>query len=235
MDFVKLTIVQPRGFHPDGPVRSEVIRYAELVNWAYNVLRPAMQSAGQENFVMGPHCQFCPAKLACPEHRKLATDAALVGDELRKPLDQFDIRNTDDEWLGYWYGKLSLLDFFKKAVRDETARRMLQLGRDIPNAKRVFGIVDRVWKEAATKPYTDPDLGVEMKAPIEMFFGDDAWQPRALKSPAQIEKLPGGTAFCAQYAQKPRPGLTIAGLSDKRAEQKHQSDDEVFKDVEVPA
>ena len=225
---IKLTIIQPRGFHPDGPIRSEIITAGELRRWAYEELRPAMQRAGEHTFKLGAHCQFCPAKLVCPAMRHLATDAAIAANE------QLDLVDTDDEWLGAWYGRMAQLDMFKKAIRDEVARRVLS-GKDVPNAKLVYQVVDREWKPAATTVQTDADLpDIEMPGPIFAYFGEDAWEPRKLRSPASIEKLPGGKQFCAEYAAKPEAGLTVAPTSDRRKAQKALTDDEVFKDVEIP-
>lgn len=232
---IRLVIIQPRDHNPEGPIRSVVVTAAELRNWAYNELRPAMQRVGEANFSMGDHCQFCPAKLVCPKMRKLGTDAALVANEMLKPVEEFDLSVMDDEWLGSWYEKLKLLDMFKKSIRDETAKRMLKHGKDIPGAKRVYALVDRVWKTEATLPQTDPDIpGVTMPAPLFAIFGDNAWEPAKVKSPAVIEKLPGGPQFVAEYAMKPTSALTIAPLSDKRPAQKPQTLEEIFAGVEAP-
>lgn len=219
-DLVRLTIVQPRGFHPDGPIRSTVMRVKDIVDWAYDELRPAMERAGEKTFSMGEHCRFCPAKLICPAMRHLATDAALVAKEVTGD-DDFKISEQTDEWLGFWYGKLPLLDMFKKAIQAEAAARALR-GVESPSWKLVYGMVDRVWKEGA------PD-------DMERMFGADAWEPRKLRSPAQVEKLPGGKEFCAEYATKPPGSLTIASITDKRAAQKAQTNEDVFAGVEIPA
>lgn len=231
---IKLTIVQPRGFHPDGPIRSWMVTAGEVRNWAYNELHPAMERAGELDFKMGEHCRFCPAKdaLVCPEQRKLASDAALVGNELTKPLDQFNLADVDDEWLGAWYARLSLLDMFKKAIRDETDRRC-KAGKTVPGAKLVFAKVDRAWKPDAVA-IVDPDFPDDVQpGRLEQLFGAEAWEPRKLRSPASIEGIPGGKEFCAEWASKPKAGLTVAPLSDKRTAQTPLTNEEVFSAVET--
>ena len=209
---IKLTIVQPRGFHPDGPIRSEIVRAGDIRNWAYNELHAAMKRAGEFTFKTGEHCRFCPAMLACPATRHLGDAASMAAHEISAGID--------DEWLGEWYGRLSLLKMFIKAIEGATATRVLA-GKTIMNAKLVYGMVDRIWKiDAADK--------------VEALFGDDAWVPRKLRSPAQIEALPGGKDFVAEYAEKPKASLTVAPLSDKRTAQKLQTDAEVFAGVELP-
>lgn len=228
---IKLTICQPRGYHPDGPIRSWIVTAGEIRNWAYNELHPAMKRAqepGELAYKLGEHCRFCPAKLVCPEQRKLATDAALA----QNTLTQADgpesshptLVNADDEWLGAWYKRLSVLKMFIKAIEGETSKRML-LGRPIDGAKLVYGKVDRVWKDDAK----DPDFGT-----LVSVFGDQAWEPRKLRSPASVETLPGGKDFCAEWAMKPEAGLVIAPVSDKRAAQIAKTNEEVFANVEIP-
>jgi hypothetical protein len=204
---IKLTIVQPRGFHPDGPIRSEIVRVGDIRNWAYNELRPAMERAGELTFDLGEHCRFCPAKLICPAMNTLAKDAELA---IETPVA------LSDDWLGGWYGRLSQLKMFIKALEDETAARMLA-GKTIPNAKLVYGRVERIWKADAA------ERG-------EALFGDE-WAPRRPRSPAQIQALPGGPDFVAEYAEKPQAPLVVAPMSDKRAAQKAQTSAEVFSDV----
>ena len=211
--FVRLTIAQPRvTWHPDGGVRSWVTTAGELRRWAYEELRPAMARAGEATFKMGEHCRFCPAKLVCPLMRKLGFDAALAGNDA-------DLPSTDDEWLGHWYGRIDQLKMFINAVSAEVRRRVLD-GRPIATAKIVHGLVDRVWKD---------------DAPLVETFGDKAWKPAELLSPARVEKdLPGGREFVAEYAQKPEPPLTVASITDKRSAVTIGTDAEVFSGVQIP-
>jgi hypothetical protein len=60
-------------------------------------------------------------------------------------------------------------------------------------------------------------------------FGEAAYEPRALKSPAQIEALgPEGASVVAEWAYAPFTGLTVALSSDRRQGVRVQSLDEKF-------
>lgn len=232
MDRVKLTVVQPRAFSSDGQaIHSWVLTVGEIINWMHNIVSPAIQRAMDDHgksFSTGEWCRFCPAKLACPAHRKLAADAMLVQAELLKPVEEFNLAATDDEWLSYWYSKLSALDMFKKAIREETERRV-KGGKAIASAKLVFAKVNRIFKpEAIVRPVVD---GVEYASPIEARFGQEAWIKPEIRSPASIEDLPGGKEFCAEWAMKPKAGLTVAPITDARSAQKFLGNEEAFKDV----
>ena len=222
-DLVRLTIVQPRGYHPDGPIRSEVITVGELSEWAYNVLRPAMQKAGEQQYAMGEWCHFCPSKLMCPEMRALAGDAGIAvaeaQDEGAKSGDLPTLAKFDDAWLDAWYGRLELLDWFKKAIRDEVGQRARARPDNFKNAKLVYAIPKtRLWKP-------------EAEAAALAVYGQDIYSKPELLSPAQIEKLPGGPDFTAEWAFLPPTELVVVSISDRRTAQKLKTDEEVFKGV----
>lgn len=60
---IELTIVQPLGFHKDGPIRSWDISATDLVDWGYDILKPAIDATFEEEpeFLVGEWCRFCPA------------------------------------------------------------------------------------------------------------------------------------------------------------------------------
>lgn len=70
---MELTIVQPRGFHKDGPVRSWDISAVDLVEWGYESLKQATDACAEEEpeYNFGDHCRFCNAKAKCPVYQDL--------------------------------------------------------------------------------------------------------------------------------------------------------------------
>lgn len=209
---IRLTIAQPRvTWHRDGPIRSWDTTAGAIREWAYGELRAAMERAGTDTFQLGEHCRFCRAKLVCPAMRNLAADGALAAKETA------DLPNTDDEWLGQWFERVPQLKMFCAAIEAEVKKRLFNGGK-IATAKMVYGLVDRVWKD---------------DAPVAAQFGAEAWKPAELRSPAQVEKLPGGKAFVAEWSQKPKPPITVAGINDRRPAVEYQSDDEAFAAVRL--
>ena len=67
---VETVIVQPTGWHVEGPIRSHVYDVENLVMWGFDTLRPAALSCFEPDPVpvAGDHCRFCPAKPQCPLH-----------------------------------------------------------------------------------------------------------------------------------------------------------------------
>ena len=67
---VETVIVQPTGWHRDGPIRSTTYDVGNLVDWGFETLRPAALSCFEPDPVpvAGDYCRFCPAKQTCPLH-----------------------------------------------------------------------------------------------------------------------------------------------------------------------
>lgn len=199
---VVLSIVQPRGFHPDGPVRSIVKTVGEIKTWVHGTLVPAMERTAWDNDLdPGKWCRFCPAKLVCPKLAGLFRTAALI--------DCNVLPNITDEALGFEYEKLSAVEQFVKALKKEALRRA-EAGRTLPtqdgrHVKLVYAKANRQWKPGAK------DFFIQK-------YGDKALTDPELKSPAEMEKLAGAKDFVKAHAFQPRGSLTLALPDDSREE-----------------
>jgi uncharacterized protein DUF2800 len=179
---VKLTIVQPRAFHPDGTIRTWETTVGHIRQWAEEVLKPAMLATADLDYLaLGSWCRFCPAKLVCPAYDGLAKKA-LQGS------------------LPITYADAQQLKMLVRAVEEDVFKRLMN-GEEVDGAKLVKKRANRVFKEAA---------------PLADTFGEDAWEPRKLKSPAEISKLPQGKTFVAEYAFVPDTGFTVASIDDDK-------------------
>jgi hypothetical protein len=205
-EVVTLTIVQPRCPHQDGPVRTWETTVGFIRKWAYEKLLPAMNDTSLK-FDRGEHCRFCPAKLTCPAMGKLADDMlAVQGVEL--PSEMSDERLTE------LCGNIPNLRMLIKALEGECFSRMMA-GQSVPGMKLVKKITHRQWLP-------------EAQAALIERFGAEAWKPQELRSPPQVEALPGGKDFIRPYVFQPDGGLVVAPLSDKRRPQKPMSPEEMW-------
>lgn len=214
---IQVVIVQPRAYHPDGPIREEWITYDELVAWEDKVLRPALVRVDAEDpdFASGDWCRFCPARAQCLTLLDDVTgafpDDLNAIEEAKEHPDAFSV-----EVLG---GALSVgtrLQILVKALKNEAYKRMMK-GAEVPGQKLVKNKADRVWKEGAEEA-------------ADILFGDKAYAPQKLKSPAQMAKMLGGDEFVSGWAYKPDAGLTIAPEGDKREAVSRRARD-IFKSV----
>jgi hypothetical protein len=143
---VRLTIVQPNTYHPDGPIRSWDTTVGALRTWLHERLVPAMERAGEAQYKLGEWCRFCPAKLACPAYDDLARKILAGG--------------------VCTYAEAQQLKMIIKAVEQEEYKRLLS-GQPSTGGKLVMKKVDRDWKEGAEaaiiaklgeEAYTKPEL-----------------------------------------------------------------------------
>lgn len=205
---VRLTIVQPRAFHPDGPIREWWTTVGEIKSWVSRDLLPAMHSTDTA-LTAGEWCRFCPAKLACPLLSSLFKAAS--------SYDPEEVVDLSDATLGLSYEKISPVKFYLKALEAEVYRRLMK-GSDVPNTKLVNQKTNRIFKTEAVELVEGKEIAIPVQEALLKRFGDDAYEPRKLKTPAQLEGLgPEGKKFVAEYAYMPVTGLTVALATDKRA------------------
>lgn len=202
VDTVVLHIVQPRGFHYDGPVRSWAISTVDLEDWLDDVLLPAMDTAmTSTETASGEHCRFCPARRrACPQ---LLKDFDELEELMALAKKKGGAKALTNAQVGRFLKLFGVAKIVAKNAKDIAFER-LQAGKKIPGQKLAHSRVNRAWKDDA-----EPALVEE--------FGEDALTKPELKSPAQIDKLPGGTELTERYAFKPEGGLTVVAEGDARA------------------
>lgn len=233
---VRMTIVQPRKEHEDGPIRTIEYTRAELEEFAIE-LKAAAEETQRSNaeFRAGEWCQFCSAKVytdtdgtlrECPAiMEKIQEEAGMDFDELppEGPLP-VPTKIRDLARLAEW---APLLDGFVKAV-DTAIQEELMAGRPVAGFKLVRKRANRKFmkevkevdeltgvEEARWVTLEDDEVVKEMKkAGINK---TDCFQPAKLKSPAQMEKL-GAAAkkHVSTIARKPEGGLTVVRDSDPR-------------------
>lgn len=200
VDVVRLHIVQPRGWHIDGQHRYWETTPDVIVEWLEDKCIPAMELAlVSRDTVAGLHCRFCAARQAqCPA----ILEAMAEYQRLVIMADRRGAEALTNEQLGALLALHELGKIVGKAAY-KTAYHRLATGVDVPNAKLVRARKNRVFKDGAKE------------AAIEQ-FGNRAMTEPDVKSPAQIDEMPGGKAFTARWAFKPEGGTTVALASDSR-------------------
>ena len=205
---VKMRIVQPRAFHPDGPVREWTIVGPALARWANEILHPAMVRAEWDDTLNpGPHCRFC-INAHCP-----ALQSMFGAAYQRTGLDAAGL---DDATLGKEYQRIEAVKMYISGIQKQVTQRVTN-GKTIPGAKLVHASNDRIFKDGA--------LDV-----LQKHFGSAVFLPPTIKSPAQIEKLgPKAKELVKEWAHKPTGGLMAVPETDRRAGIKMPSASETFK------
>lgn len=203
-----LSIIQPRGFHTDGPVRSWSIDAEYITDWAESTLLPAMDVAQAEQHLdAGNWCRFCPAKLVCPLMNSLFKAAACAN-----PKEVITLTLDD---IGRSYEKIAAVKQYTAALEAEAFRR-LNLGQESTYIKLVPKKANRVFKDDAEAVFTAK-------------LGAKAFTEPKLKSPSEMEKIDGeAKKLVREYAYTPLTGLTVATAADKRPGVKVESTEQAF-------
>lgn len=209
VDEVDLGIVQPRGYHPDGPIRTWTVAADVIRQWAEEKLKPAMERTAFDNDLLpGPHCRFCPAKLVCP------VMVSLFGAAMQ--ADPAQIINLSMPSLGRSYDMIDAVKAYIKALETEMLRR-LGNGDTSEFAKLVNKKADRVFKAGAEETFKEK-------------YGDKAYTAPELLTPAKMEKLgQEAKSLVKEWAYTPQTGFTVARADDRRSGLVVQRASEVFK------
>ncbi len=225
---VTVHLVQPNGIHEDGCIREESYTADELKLFELQ-MKKAADATAKPNALRraGDWCQYCPAKIRCPEFEAVALAEAgmdFASDPAEVPPSVFD--DSDDE--------LAVIDDGGVMYRDSLARKAkwipvldqwvrdikkaifteLMNERDVPGKKLVHGKSNRAWGDK------DNIAGQLIAAGVPE---DQVYTDPKVKSPAQIEKVrPPGMKpavikkIVAEFAFKPLGRITVADADDAR-------------------
>lgn len=169
IDKIILTIVQPRCYHPNGPVRSWETDPIDMLDFAAQLIDDA-RATENPGAVLNPgdHCRFCPAQPTCPAVEKQALIAV--------QSSFTNLERYDPEKVAKALTLVPQIEAWCKSVR-EFAYQQAMVGNIPPGFKLVDKRAMRKW--------------VDDTEELAIFLGletDDLFDYK-LKTPAQVEKL----------------------------------------------
>ena len=177
IETVELVIIQPRAYHPKGPVRRWGIPFKKLLDWAQNDLLYAAEATDESDAPLnaGDWCHFCPAAPVCPKQYEQALELA---------QNDFESLPVEPETLSLErIGEiLPKLEVFKKwaAAVEAYALSMAEAGHEVPGYM--------LTPKRATRKWVDEDRAA---AALGVFLDEDELYTKKLVTPAQAEKLLG--------------------------------------------
>jgi hypothetical protein len=197
---VTLMIVQPRCPHPDGPVRRWTFHAVDFLDFEDRLLDAiAATRSADAPLVAGDHCRWCAAKPICPALRAATLDQARADFAPGLPYDPASLAAALDQ--------IPLLETWIKATREFAYAEALE-GRTPAGWKLVEKRATRKWRSEA-----EAATALELMLPA-----DELYEPRALLSPAKVEKAlgKGGKDKIAGLTVAESSGLTLVHETDKR-------------------
>ena len=205
-DGVEITIVQPRAYHDDGPIRSWAVDrnyiFDEMFAYATYAARTLDPDA---SFEVGDHCRFCKAKPTCPAQKTFAEKNMDMdfSDPTSKPIP---VNMIDDETLSdLILNRIKLIEQWCQSVKDHGQQRAEQ-NKPLPGTKLVHTRNSRIWKDKG-----------EAERVFRGVLGDDAYK-KSFKSAPQIEKVVGKKEFekYDHMVDEVATGVTLVHDSDPR-------------------
>lgn len=192
---VETTVVQPNGFHGEGPVRS----YSYTIDYLRKMqtyIRDVVSThkSGDYGYNAGEHCIYCPRRARCKANYLMMIDVNFYDDE--------DL--TDDELIA----KFKLIPALNKSIAEiqDQVYKSAKRGLNVPGYKLV--------KSRARAEIKDEDEFVNDMVEREGINVNDLYQFKLkpigeLKKIVRYELLP-------RYINNPDAGDTLVPMSDPR-------------------
>lgn len=200
---IRMTIVQPRAFHEDGPIRSWTITRDELLEWK-DKLKAGAIATEDPNAPLNPSndaCRWCNAAGFCPALNEKAQEIAKT--DFADTLPSVDVISIEQASKVVAHKKL-LTDFID-ACEARLEEEMITNKKPVEDLKVVKKRGSTIWN------------GEEMVSQVlEKKYGDQIFNKK-LKTPKQMEKVATKEEL-KDLCQKVEGGFTIAPLSDRRKE-----------------
>lgn len=206
---VKITVIQPNANHADGIIRSWVVDYVELFGKAEELMQAARRTLDpQAALVAGKHCRFCPASAVCPAQRDQVQALAQIAFTAMPAAQPPAPESLPPAILGEILQHLPTLEEWAKACR-VYAQRKAEEGDPIPGTKIVA--------KRATRGWTNDSQVVSFLRDDKGLSDEEIFQQK-LKSPAQIEKIPGigKKGLPTEFVRKESSGNKLVLDSDPR-------------------
>lgn len=205
---IELVVVQPRAYHPNGPVRRWELTVKELEEYGKE-LKEKIAETRKPNATLatGDWCRFCPALAICPKVRKNVEETALT-DFKSNSINLPSAETLTRDQLIRVLNATDLIDAWLKSVAGY-ALSIAQNGEKLPGFKLVKKRSNRQW------------IDVEVIKGLEGELGKDIiYQPPKLRTPAQLEKILGKESKeqIAALCHQPDNGVVLVAESDKRKE-----------------
>ena len=209
-DSIKITIVQPRAPHSEGPVRTWTVDNRWIENFRRE-LKVHVAAAKTPNALLaaGKWCRWCSAKAVCPElfksvQEQAKADFSVLAPSPAAPTMLPAVRAMPLEKLALALSWMDAIDIWFKAVH-QRVQETLEAGGKIPGFKLVQGRSNRVWK--------DEKRVVEA---FEFILGEKLYD-KSILSPAELEKIVGkGKLEQMGLTIKPEGRKTVAPDNDPR-------------------
>ncbi|SFI05166.1 DUF2800 domain-containing protein [Methylobacterium brachiatum] len=220
---VKVTIVQPRAPHRDGPIRSETFHIADLIDWTGELLEAMGQAKAAEtglhgalvdnaafdawartHLASGDHCTFCPCAGTCPALANAAMAKAHLFFKDESGAEQENtVGRLTTETIAEILDHADMIQNWLNAVRAH-AHAQTEAGVEIPNYQLVPKVGRERWNDGVEADVIAACVWAEL--PDDQFRN----APK-LRTPKQIRKALGPhlAKLVEKYSTVPTAGTSL--------------------------
>ncbi|MEH6358962.1 MAG: DUF2800 domain-containing protein [Pseudomonadales bacterium] len=190
---IVMSIIQPRSYHPGGPIRSWTINITEMAHWHRKMWELGQRLLVAEPLaITGNQCHYCTAYGQCPAAQASgmnAVDVALKGftDELTNDALAMEMKSLDRA--------KNVLKNRVNAIEDLIKAR-LRLGRSVPGYGMVETFGHRQWVKT---------VDVTM---LETIAGTCLSEPKLI-TPAAAERAGVSKVMVKSFTEKPSSGFKL--------------------------
>lgn len=181
----ELSIVQPRGYHPSGPVRTWTIPLRDLMHYVAQARAAVFDALGPNpRMRRGPECKYCPARHVCYElqnHGYAAVDysARNQPNELNPDALGVELALIDDT--------LALLEARRTGLFAQ-AESVVRAGGTVSGYGMQPGRANLAWNDAGAVIAMGDALGVDLRKTAEPITPTQA-KDRRLLPPEMVAAL----------------------------------------------
>lgn len=214
---VEMTVVQPRAFHPRGPVRTWKVQGDDLrsyANVAHNAAIRALPTPGQGGdsipkplAVTGLHCLHCPARFVCKTYQSATTQVVeFVARAESTAMTPADLGIE----LGIMEMAEKMLEGRLTALRAQ-AEHMLRSGKRVPGYAMEQSTAHLAWLPDVTVDEVlalgqNLDKPVDLRKPVMTANSRNS----PLVTPTQAIKAGVDAAVISQYSARPPGAMKLA-------------------------
>ena len=221
---VELAIIQPRAFHRQGPIRTQVLDVLHVEVFEHELRIHARRTDDPDApYSAGEHCRFCPSAYRCQTLRDKVADIIGARDMTKirseRDLPKVDKLSKDD--IGEIMIGLPIVESFLRRVAEKA-------NRDARNGKVPTGMKP-VAARTIRRLRRKDDLAMELA--IMGHDEADFMKPAELRGITAIEALVGKKAMADDFKQfvvAESKGIVLAPITDPRPDVRLTDPSEVF-------
>lgn len=211
------TIVQPRAFHPDGPIRSETLTEDDIFAWQNEKLIPCAEATKDPDAELVPSdegCRFCPASGSCPALYDKTQEIAMADFAEDKFPDPESLSSEQKQVI---MDHATMIKSFIVAVEN-------QIKIDMDHGSKEYKDKYKLVRKTTQRKFVD-GVDDDLESPLLDHLDHGDIFTEKLKGIGEIEKAlrkklgkKHAEEIMEEITTKPKGDLVVAPLSDKRVE-----------------